>query len=56
MIENIVTQKNQKIPQLVELLVSKDKELKDTLELAEEQAKIQQTMNEIQFQVEIQVC
>jgi mediator of RNA polymerase II transcription subunit 4 len=54
MIENIVTQKNQKIPQLVELLVGKDETLKETLELAEEQAKIQQTMNDIQAEVEVQ--
>ncbi|XP_053605462.1 mediator of RNA polymerase II transcription subunit 4 [Plodia interpunctella] len=38
--------------QLTDLLLSKDVELKKTLELAEEQAKIQQKMNELKTEVD----
>lgn len=41
--------------QLTELLLSKDAELKNTLELADEQANIQQKMNELKAEVENKV-
>lgn len=41
--------------QLTDLLLSKDAELKKTLELADEQAKIQQKMNELKAEVDNKV-
>lgn len=41
--------------QLTDLLLAKDAELKKTLELADEQAKIQQKMNELKAEVENKV-
>lgn len=60
MIEVSIAPKSQKLSasdhaQLTDLLLSKDSELKKTLELAEEQAKIQQKMNELQAEVDSKV-
>lgn len=60
LIENTIAPKHQKISsnehtQLVQLLVSKDNELKSVLQLAAEQAKIEQKMNALKAQVDIQV-
>lgn len=41
--------------QLTDLLLSKDAELKKTLELADEQANIQQKMNELKAEVDNKV-
>lgn len=41
--------------QLTDLLLSKDAELKNTLELADEQANIQQKMNELKTEVDNKV-
>lgn len=41
--------------QLTDLLLAKDAELKKTLELADEQAKIQQKMNELKAEVDNKV-
>ncbi|XP_071451233.1 mediator of RNA polymerase II transcription subunit 4 [Hetaerina americana] len=59
LLENTVAPKHQKISvtehgQLTELLVAKDKELKDTLKLAAEQAKINQKMDILNAEVERQ--
>lgn len=40
---------------LVDLLVAKDEEFRKTLELADEQAKIEQKMDELRAKVDIQV-
>lgn len=55
-IEVAIAPKSQKLSaadhaQLTELLLSKDAELKKTLELADEQAKIQEKMNELKAEV-----
>lgn len=42
--------------QLTDLLLAKDAELKNTLELADEQAKIQQKTNELKAEVDNKVC
>ncbi|KAF9824023.1 hypothetical protein SFRURICE_020289 [Spodoptera frugiperda] len=57
MIEVSIAPKPQKLSaadhaQLTELLLSKDSELKKALELADEQAKIQQKMNDLKAEVE----
>ncbi|KAG8228984.1 hypothetical protein J437_LFUL009542 [Ladona fulva] len=59
LLENTVAPKHQKISavehgQLTELLVAKDKELKETLKLAAEQAKINQKMEILNAEVERQ--
>lgn len=59
LIENTIAPKHQKISsgdhgQLVELLVSKDKELKSTLQLAAEQAGIEKKMDGLREQVKEQ--
>ncbi|KAJ6640202.1 Mediator of RNA polymerase II transcription subunit 4 [Pseudolycoriella hygida] len=59
LIENAIAPKPQKISsaehqQLVELLISKDNEFKTVLQLASEQAKIEQKMNALKEQVELQ--
>lgn len=59
LIENTIVPKHQKISSsehaaLVDLLVSKDDEFKKMLELADEQAKIEQNMSELRAQVDIQ--
>lgn len=60
MIEVSIAPKPQKLSaadhaQLTELLLSKDSELKKALELADEQAKIQQKMNDLKAEVENKV-
>lgn len=60
MIEVSIAPKPQKLSaadhaQLTDLLLSKDSELKKTLELADEQAKIQQKMNDLKAEVENKV-
>lgn len=60
MIEVSIAPKPQKLSaadhaQLTDLLLSKDSDLKKTLELAEEQANIQQKMNELKAEVENKV-
>lgn len=60
MIEVSIAPKPQKLSaadhaQLTDLLLSKDAELKNTLELADEQAKIQQKMNELKAEVDNKV-
>lgn len=60
MIENALAPKHQKISSsdhaaLVDLLVSKDEELKKLLSLAAEQEKIEETMNELRSKVDVQV-
>lgn len=59
LIENTIAPKNQKISshehtQLVELLVSKDSELKNVLQLASEQATIEKKMDDLKTQVDEQ--
>ncbi|XP_063244095.1 mediator of RNA polymerase II transcription subunit 4 [Bacillus rossius redtenbacheri] len=59
LIENTLPQNSKKLSSsehalLTELLVSKDKELKDTLQLAEEQAKINLKMEELRAEVDRQ--
>jgi len=59
LIENSIAPKPQKISsaehsQLVELMISKDNEFKSVLQLASEQAKIEQKMNALREQVELQ--
>lgn len=59
LIENTIAPKNQKISshehnQLVELLVSKDSDLKNVLQLASEQALIEKKMDDLKAQVEEQ--
>lgn len=59
LIENTIAPKHQKISsadhaQLVELLVSKDKELKSTLQLAADQAGIERKMDGLRDQINIQ--
>lgn len=59
MIENAIAPKPQKMSatehaQLTDLLLSKDAELKKTLDLAGEQAKIQQKMNQLKMEVDNQ--
>ncbi|CAD6991447.1 mediator of RNA polymerase II transcription subunit 4 [Ceratitis capitata] len=58
LIENTVAPKHQKISTadhtaLVDLLVSKDEEFRKMLELADEQAKIEQKMDELRAKVEV---
>lgn len=60
MVEVSIAPKSQKLSaadhaQLTDLLLAKDAELKKTLELAEEQAKIQQKMNELKAEVDNKV-
>lgn len=60
MVEVSIAPKSQKLSaadhaQLTDLLLAKDAELKKTLELADEQAKIQQKMNELKAEVENKV-
>ena len=60
LIENTIVPKHQKISSsehtaLVELLVAKDNELKSVLQLASEQAKIEQKMNALRAQVDLHV-
>lgn len=60
MIEVSIAPKSQKLSaadhaQLTDLLLSKDAELKNTLELADEQAKIQQKMNDLKAEVDSKV-
>ena len=60
MIEVSIAPKPQKLSaadhaQLTDLLLSKDSDLKKTLELADEQAKIQQKMNDLKAEVENKV-
>lgn len=60
LIENTVAPKHQKISTadhtaLVDLLVSKDEEFRKMLELADEQAKIEQKMDELRAKVEVHV-
>lgn len=59
LIENTISPKHQKLSgpeysQLTELLIAKDKELKDTLTLAGEQAVIDQKMNALKIEVDRQ--
>lgn len=59
MIENTIAPKHLKLSgpdytQLTELLITKDNELKETLKLANEQAKIDQKMNALKAEVERQ--
>lgn len=59
-IENCIAPKPQKMSaaehaQITELLLAKDAELKKTLELAEEQAKIDEKMNRLKMEVDNQV-
>lgn len=59
LIENSIATKHQKLSsadhtQLVDLLISKDKDLKATLLVAEEQAKIEQNIEKLRAEVEIQ--
>uniref|UniRef100_A0A336MKC0 Mediator of RNA polymerase II transcription subunit 4 n=1 Tax=Culicoides sonorensis TaxID=179676 RepID=A0A336MKC0_CULSO len=59
LIENSIATKHQKLSsadhtQLVDLLISKDKDLKATLIVAEEQAKIEQNIEKLRAEVEIQ--
>ncbi|XP_037937982.1 mediator of RNA polymerase II transcription subunit 4 [Teleopsis dalmanni] len=58
LIENTIAPKHQKISTtehaaLVDLLVSKDEEFRKMLELADEQAKIEQEMDQIRAEVEV---
>lgn len=58
MIENTIAPKHQKISsadhtQLVELLVSKDNDLKAVLQLASDQAKVEQKINALRMQVDV---
>lgn len=60
LIENTIAPKHQKISsndhsQLVQLLVSKDSDLKNVLKLASEQAIIEQKMTDLKAQVDEQV-
>lgn len=60
MVEVSIAPKSQKLSaadhaQLTDLLLAKDAELKKTLELADEQAKIQQKMNELKAEVDNKV-
>ncbi|XP_063700730.1 mediator of RNA polymerase II transcription subunit 4 [Culicoides brevitarsis] len=59
LIENSIATKHQKLSsadhtQLVDLLISKDKDLKSTLLVAQEQAKIEQNIEKLRAEVEIQ--
>ncbi|XP_049939379.1 mediator of RNA polymerase II transcription subunit 4 [Schistocerca serialis cubense] len=59
LIENTIVQKHQKLSnsehaQITELLLAKDKQLKETLKLAAEQAKINQRMEALKAEVERQ--
>lgn len=59
MIENSIATKHQKLSsadhtQLVDLLISKDKDLKGTLLVAEEQSKIEQNIEKLRAEVEVQ--
>lgn len=60
MIEVSIAPKSQKLSaadhaQLTDLLLSKDAELKKTLDLADEQAKIQEKMNDLKKEVDCKV-
>lgn len=47
---------NNDLADLLDLLVSKDEEFRKMLELAEEQAKVEEAMDKLRAKVEIHVC